>query len=142
MAHDAHQPVGLLPDELAGASLGCTATPDVCRFYLLAARLEPIPVWPHRLPLLAGRTRRRRVPRVDAPALQPTAVALPLPDLLRVDEETVPLVPAMVQSDSQQLVADPAVGRRSQPPSRQQLPCTAARPNTSTSSAHCCWSES
>lgn len=72
--------------------------------YLLAARLEPIArgriaflFWPDEPDAVA----RRQLTRL----LSSLRAALPLPDLLRVDEETVALAPALVQSDSQQLVA-------------------------------------
>jgi DNA-binding SARP family transcriptional activator/tetratricopeptide (TPR) repeat protein len=84
--------------------------------YLLAARLEPVArariaflFWPDEPDAVA----RRQLTRL----LSSLRAALPRPDLLRVDEETVALEPTLVQSDSQQLIAaradaDPAALER------------------------------
>lgn len=72
--------------------------------YLLAARLEPVPrariaflFWPDEPDAVA----RRQLTRL----LSSLRAALPRPDLLRVDEEAVALDPALVQSDSQPVLA-------------------------------------
>lgn len=72
--------------------------------YLLAARLEPVArariaflFWPDEPDAVA----RRQLTRL----LSSLRAALPQPDLLRVDEDSVALDPTLVRSDSQQLAA-------------------------------------